>query len=120
MRHTDESRYERARKTTILLLQSLRLPPRQLESSRKAVRKAKIVPIKRTEKDLRTFEFSISLDTTFQEFLEATAQAMRRKVSHIALDELDAKLSMHGGASTRYVRCTEQAWKIHARKLIEA
>ncbi len=53
-------------------------------------------PDKHTEKNLSAFEFSISLDTTFQEFLEAIAQAMRRKVSSIALDVPEVKLSARG------------------------
>ena len=55
-------------------------------------------------------------DTILQEFSEAIAQPMRCKVSYIALDELEAKLSMRGMKKTNL----DQTWKIYAGKLIEA
>ena len=49
--------------------------------------------------------------------MEAIAQAMRCKLSNIALDELEAKLSMRGAKKANLD--SEQTWKIYARKLIE-
>ena len=72
----------------------------------------------RTEKNRSVFELSISLDTIFQELLEAIAQAMRYEVSHVALGELGAKLSMREAKKANLD--SEQTWTIYARKLIEA
>ena len=53
------------------------------------------------EKNLNAFEFSIGLDTTFQEILEAITLAMRCKVSPIALDVLEIKLSARGAKKAK-------------------
>ena len=85
---------------------------------KKGGRKGQNRPDKHTERSLSAFEFSISLDTTFQEFLDAIAQAMWCRVSSIALDALEVKLSMHGAKKAKLD--SQQAWRIYTRKLTDA
>ena len=117
-RHTDDSRYRRALQDNNLIITVIETTVVPAGKFKKGSKKGQKRPDRRTEKNLSAFEFSISLETTFQDFLEAIARAMRCRVSSIVLDELEAKLSMRGAKKAKLD--SEQAWRIYSKRLIEA
>ena len=102
-------------RTTILTLQSLRIPPRQLVSSRRAVRKVKFDQISARR---RILEHSSSQSVFIQHPKNFWKRYMRCRVLYIALYELEAMLSMRGAKKANLDQ--EQTWNTYARKLIEA
>ena len=115
---TDENQYKRVLQDYSLIITVIEATITSAGRFKKGSKKGQNHPDKHTEKNLGAFEFSICLDTTFQEFLEAIAQAMWCRVSSIALDALEVKLFARGAKKAKLD--SDQAWKVYARKLSDA